>query len=208
MSTTNQTKEDIIREEVIVTAQKLFQRYGFAKTTMEDIAKAMKKGKSTLYYYYKSKDEIFNAVALREAKEVFSSVHEAIEKEESAEKKLHVYLKTTLQVVKTKFNLYGLIKEGIFEEEESRYKENLQNPIFNFNDNEIETVKGILQLGIDNKEFNETLNNNVDLMAYVIITALRSVVLDLAFSDKAHHSFFEEDKVNAMSSILIKGLKN
>ena len=35
------TKEEIIREEVIETAQKLFQKFGFSKTTMEDIAKAM-----------------------------------------------------------------------------------------------------------------------------------------------------------------------
>ncbi len=41
------TKEAIIRGEVIATAQKLFQKFGFSKTTMEDIAKAMGRGKST-----------------------------------------------------------------------------------------------------------------------------------------------------------------
>lgn len=201
------SKEDIIREEVITTAQKLFQRYGLNKTTMEDIAKTMGRGKSTLYYYYKSKDEIFNAVALREASEVLSTIHEAIDKVDSAEKKLQVYLETNLQTVKTKLNLYGLIKGGVFEKEEYNLKQNLQNPMLNFNDKEIETIKDILQLGLDNKEFDESLNNNVDLMAYVIITALRSVILDLVFSNKEHHSFFEEDKINAMSSILIRGLK-
>ena len=41
------TKEEIIKEEFLTAAQKLFQQYGFQKTTMEDIAKAnasLKKG--------------------------------------------------------------------------------------------------------------------------------------------------------------------
>ncbi len=38
---------------------------------MEDIAKAAGKGKSTLYYYYTSKDEIFNAVIEDEMHEDF-----------------------------------------------------------------------------------------------------------------------------------------
>lgn len=201
------SKEDVIREEVITTAQKLFQHYGFAKTTMEDIAKAMGRGKSTLYNYYKSKDEIFNAVAFREASEVFNTIQEAIDKVDSAEEKLQVYLETNLQTVKTKLNLYGLIMDGIGVKEGYLLKENFQNPMLKFNDKEIETIKGILQLGIDNEEFNERLKNNVDLMAYVIITALRSIILDLVFSNKAHYSFFDEDKINAMSQILIKGLK-
>ncbi|OYW78704.1 MAG: TetR family transcriptional regulator, partial [Sphingobacteriia bacterium 32-37-4] len=45
-------KEEIFKEDIIREAQKLFQAYGLKKTTMEDIAKALGKGKSTLYYYY------------------------------------------------------------------------------------------------------------------------------------------------------------
>ena len=104
------TKEEIIREEVIATAQKLFQKFGFSKTTMEDIAKAMGRGKSTLYYYYKSKDEIFEAVILKEADEVFSTVSEATRKASSAEEKLQAYLKTSFETIKSRMNLYGAIQ--------------------------------------------------------------------------------------------------
>jgi AcrR family transcriptional regulator len=50
-------KEEIFKEDIIREAQKLFQTYGLKKTTMEDIAKALGKGKSTLYYYYQSKEQ-------------------------------------------------------------------------------------------------------------------------------------------------------
>ncbi|WP_461492021.1 TetR/AcrR family transcriptional regulator, partial [Pontibacter sp. HJ8] len=51
-------KDEAIKTEILNEAQKLFRHFGWTKTTMEDIAKATGKGKSTLYYYYKSKDDI------------------------------------------------------------------------------------------------------------------------------------------------------
>lgn len=207
MSNAINTKEEIIREEIIITAQRLFQRYGFGKTTMEDIAKAMGKGKSTLYYYYKSKDEIFDAVTITEATEVLNSVHTAIDNVNTAEEKLQIYLHTMLNAVKGKFNLYALLKEEIFDgHNECSNCPPLNKAISLFNTQEMEFVKSILIMGIENKEFNQNLKDNVDLVAYVVITALRSIVVDLAFSDKMN-GFFEGDKVNTMSSILIKGLK-
>ena len=55
------------RKKIIKTAGQIFSRYGFKKTTMEEIAKALKIGKSSIYYYYQSKEEIFEAVVLNEA---------------------------------------------------------------------------------------------------------------------------------------------
>ena len=54
------TKEEIIVQEVLNGAKQLMQQYGLKKTTMEDIAKSVGKSKSTLYYYFKDKEEIFD----------------------------------------------------------------------------------------------------------------------------------------------------
>jgi AcrR family transcriptional regulator len=40
----NKEKQDRVREEIIAEASRLFQKYGYLKTSMEDIAKATKKG--------------------------------------------------------------------------------------------------------------------------------------------------------------------
>ena len=55
------------RKKVIVSAGKIFSHYGFKKTTMDEIAKALKMGKSSIYYYFESKEDIFEAVVLWEA---------------------------------------------------------------------------------------------------------------------------------------------
>lgn len=198
------TKEEMIREEVITTAQRLFQRYGFSKTTMEDIAKAMGRGKSTLYYYYKSKDEIFEAVILKEADEVVSSVTKATQGANSAAEKLQTYLKTSFNILKSKMNLYGAMKEEIIDEV---CRPSMRDSLKQYNMKERQIVKELLLLGIENKEFAPDLKDNIDLVAYTIITALRSIASDLAFNEKDMNSFFEVDKINAMITILLRGLK-
>ena len=58
---------DFEKEELILdAANKVFLRYGYQKTAMEDIAKEAMIGKGTIYYYFNSKEDIFVAL-LRKA---------------------------------------------------------------------------------------------------------------------------------------------
>ncbi|MFW6389223.1 MAG: TetR/AcrR family transcriptional regulator, partial [Marinilabiliaceae bacterium] len=54
--------QDTVRIAILKSARELFAKFGYRKTTMEDIAQALRKGKSSLYYYFKNKEEIFQAV--------------------------------------------------------------------------------------------------------------------------------------------------
>jgi AcrR family transcriptional regulator len=59
MKTHDSDREDLVRDEILRAARELFQTYGLTKTTMEDIAEAAGKEKSTLCYYFKNKEEVF-----------------------------------------------------------------------------------------------------------------------------------------------------
>jgi AcrR family transcriptional regulator len=203
-----QTKEELIREEVISTAQRLFQKYGFAKTTMEDIAKASGRGKSTLYYYYKSKDEIFEAVLLKEANEAVSAVLEATKKETSAGMKLRVYFKNSFQIIRSKINLYEVMRDELINTNAGPLcQKAINNSIKEFNTREKQVVKEILSLGIKNNEFTADVNDNIDLTVYVIITGLRTIAINLAFDEKELYSYIQEDKIDVMINILFKGIE-
>lgn len=47
------------RENIVETAEKLFAQKGIAQTTMDDIAKTADYSKSTIYVYFRSKEEIY-----------------------------------------------------------------------------------------------------------------------------------------------------
>ena len=50
------------KAKLVDVARQLFAKMGVENTTMNDIALASKKGRRTLYTYFKSKDEIYLAV--------------------------------------------------------------------------------------------------------------------------------------------------
>ncbi|PID90640.1 MAG: hypothetical protein CSA97_01895 [Bacteroidetes bacterium] len=59
-------KHEQMRQRILEMASGVFQRFGFSKTTMEDIAQGIGRQKSTLYYYFQSKEDVFAAVVARE----------------------------------------------------------------------------------------------------------------------------------------------
>ena len=50
------------RDNIITAARKLFEEKGIAATTVDDIAKEADYSKSTLYAYFRSKEEILNTI--------------------------------------------------------------------------------------------------------------------------------------------------
>jgi len=63
---TNPRKE-LVREQLIDVAARVFDEKGFERCSMSDIANAMGLGRSALYHYFRSKDEILAAIVEAEA---------------------------------------------------------------------------------------------------------------------------------------------
>ncbi len=65
------------REEIITAAQKIFFEKGLPAATMDEIAEAAELSKGTLYLYYKSKEDLYLAVAMRGSEIMYSMFQEA-----------------------------------------------------------------------------------------------------------------------------------
>lgn len=192
-------KEDIFKEDIIREAQKLFQLYGLKKTTMEDIAKALGKGKSTLYYYYQSKEQIFEEVLQRELQEVFRQTQFAVESVESAGEKLKVFAVTRIKVLSNMLNLYRLVC-GEFVKQIP-----CGRVLFNeYSQLEINLIKSILLYGIEKGEFNREIEKEMDLLPSVVVSSIRGIERDF-FNDKLVGLEF---RIGAISNLFLNGLKN
>lgn len=51
------------RTEIISAAERLFNEKGFGNTAVSDIVKSIGVAQGTFYYYFKSKDDVFSAIA-------------------------------------------------------------------------------------------------------------------------------------------------
>lgn len=50
------------REQILIAAKQIFARYGFKKTTVNDIGEAVGMTKSNLYFYFTNKKDLYNQV--------------------------------------------------------------------------------------------------------------------------------------------------
>src|ERR1700748_669007 len=114
MAETLQRDETIVRD-IIDTARGLFKKSGFKKTTMGDIARSLGKAKSSLYYYYPSKEDIFEAVIYAEMDELLDEIHHAIGKATSSKEKLTAYCRCRLEKLSQLCNLSDALKSEIAE---------------------------------------------------------------------------------------------
>lgn len=67
-------KENPKREEILRAGSECFARFGFDKTTLDDIGQLAGLNKASLYYYFKNKEEIFIAVVLAETQAFISDL--------------------------------------------------------------------------------------------------------------------------------------
>ena len=92
-------------EQIILAARKVFARYGFSKTTMEDISAEVKMGKASLYYYFPNKENLFQAAIKHEQDEFLKKADILFQKHTSAEEKLKTYVEERLKFFHELVNL-------------------------------------------------------------------------------------------------------
>lgn len=89
------TKEyDERRNEILDVAEKLFHEKGYEKCTVNDILKEVAIAKGTFYYYFKSKEEVMDAIVLRYKEIILCRAEKVLKKIDISpeEKLMHVFL--------------------------------------------------------------------------------------------------------------------
>jgi len=191
-------KDEIVIGEILSGAKKLFGKHGLKKTTMEEIATAAGKGKSTLYYYFPSKIEIFEAVVEDEMRNVVKSIREAVNISLTAKDKLKAYLQAQI----TSIIGFHSFREVLFDDVvdsmrmliciKSRY-EQIQ----------IDMITEILLGGSQSGEFKEMTLERMNKIAFVMVTVFRGLhfPLSIELSEEQTHEYFDE-----MIDMLITGI--
>jgi TetR/AcrR family transcriptional regulator, cholesterol catabolism regulator len=76
------------RQEAVAAAAKLFEKKGYGATTLNDIAEAMGIDRATLYYYFRSKSELFREVCGKSMQENLAQIEEIAATTQPASAKL------------------------------------------------------------------------------------------------------------------------
>jgi AcrR family transcriptional regulator len=136
------------REKLVDVARQLFAKDGVENTTMNDIAVASKKGRRTLYTYFKSKEEIYSAVVESELDILSEVMKKVAERDVSPDEKILELIYTRLNAVKQVVYRNGTLRADFFRDiwkvEQVRKR---------FDAREVALYRSVLQEGVDKGVF-------------------------------------------------------
>ena len=153
------------KEKIIEIATKVFSRFGMKKSTMDEIAQKIRMGKSTLYHYFESKEEIFLEVVRKEAQTFKNYLKEELKQAESPEDKFRSYAKGRMKYLKELVNYYSTLTDAYLDI--YPFADEVRK---DFSDFEVSTISGIFNEGVKKGIFEM---ENVDLTAKIITVAFK-----------------------------------
>ena len=187
--------KDEVKDAIINVARHIFSRFGFRKTTMDEIAIASRKGKSSIYYYFASKEEIFQAVVEKEASIMKEELIKALSGVESPGEKLKTHVLVRMRTMEKLANFYSAIKDDYL-----GHLEFIEKIRKKYDLDEIQMMENILNEGVKNNifEIEET-----PLAAIAIVTALKGMEIPLFWGVEEKNI---EHRLDSLINILFNGI--
>jgi len=183
------------KEFLIDIAQNLFSKFGFIKTTINDIARSARMGKASLYYYFKDKEHIFTEVIERESVVLLAEISNAVSKASSPEDKIKSFILTKMKYLKKLANIYSALVDDYL-----KHYKTIDNLTKDYYRQERAIIAKILKEGVSRDEF---IVDDIDLTAEAIAAALKSFEFDWTLS--VPMARIEQD-IDKLSHILFYGI--
>lgn len=188
------------KQDILKAASSCFARYGYEKTTLDDIGKLVGLNKASLYYYYKNKESIYTEVIYTEANEFLSSVFTEVEKVMGCKEKVITYLTERINFIRNSINLNQLSIDSV--QKIAPLFSEMNNKIM---EKEIANLSRVLESSIKGEEIIPCETYRVAKGIITVSEAIRSRIDCKLSSDKAYIEALNEIKFTV--SLILDGLK-
>ena len=166
------------RQTLVDVARQLFAKNGMENTTMNDIALASKKGRRTLYTYFKSKEDIYYAVIEGELERLSDKLDEVASRKIPPQEKVIELIYTHLNMIRE-----TVVRNGNLRAEFFRNIWMVEKVRKNFDEDEIELFRKVYSEGKEDGEFDI---DNVDLVADITHYCIKGLEVPYIYGRIAH----------------------
>ena len=168
--------EQDVKSQIVDSATIFFSRYGFHKTTMDEIAKHIHKAKGVLYYYFRSKEELFNEVLKQELDKLKTALLKIVQSDRNSLAILTDYMLTRFKLLNKAVNYHETLKADFFEK--YHFVKNVRDDFERFEQLQLKTI---IEKGNEEGYLNvENVGPTVDVAMMII----KSIEIPLFLQDK------------------------
>ncbi|HPZ03721.1 MAG TPA: TetR/AcrR family transcriptional regulator [Bacteroidales bacterium] len=186
------------KDTIVQVAGNLFAKYGFYKTSMDEVAKVARKAKGSLYYHFRSKEDLFKEVLARELESVKSGLSEVVKEHNGANDRLiFFYLKKRMELLSKAEIYHEALKADL--NERFSFLDDVRTQFSLWEKN---FFKNIIQKGIEEGVVDPKLNLNMAVEVFFLISKNTEIsfFVQNRFEEFAPH--FDD-----LIEILIKGIR-
>ena len=188
------------RDKLIEIARQLFAHKGIENTTMNDIASATDKGRRTIYTYFRSKRDIYNAVVKTESDKIIDKLSAIVAQPVDPQQKLMDFIFARFEAIKESVSRNGTLKAGFFRDVRKVDRARRSNTT-----SEANMLKQILLEGVNQGVFHI---RHVEQTAMVMLLSLQG--LDVPYiRDNFSELGIEKLKLREyIEAFIMNGIKN
>ncbi len=184
------------KEAILNHAVTIFGRLGFHKTTMSDIAAASKRGRRTIYTYFRTKEEVYEAVIEREITKIIQNIQDGQCQQDNVVERMESYLNQRLLSIIELTNQYDAVKMAYFKN--YNWIEKIRREL-DARDRTI--LEQIIKTGVERNQF--TLNATTDDTITNILMMIKGFEFVLIIDNKPEQT---ATQLNFFTQTLLNGL--
>ena len=149
------------RKQILSAATEFFAKFGYKKTTLDDIGKKVGLNRASLYYYFKSKEDLYMNVTLAFNQDRIDTLYKEMRKGKTAEERLRNYSLAYLEYAKKNINKFRLFMyyelNGL---NENNLSEKTKEKFITETNANRQEFKDVIEMGKANGEFSKRINTN------------------------------------------------
>lgn len=189
------------RDKLMDVARQLFAKKGIENTTMADIANASERGRRTVYSYFASKKEIYNAILERESEQLVSRMRLLAESDLPPVDKIKSFIEARIDMVKVdeKASMSDKIR-SLFNSDLSRIERVRKLALEKEND----ILQSMLEQGVRSGEFDP---KQAKRFASTLVLALQGLYYSYVNNNYENIGLRPEGLEDKIAQFLIEGLK-
>jgi len=160
------------RAQIINAAIEVFAKQGLEKGKIADIAKVAKIGKGTVYEYFKSKDEIFNAIENLFVNDGLAQVEQLINSKKSPTEKIEEMAKYNINIHEVMGDAVIIFAEMWAQHSRGKWHGHKKSIFTDMYTSYHNAIKEILAKGIEIGEFRKMNKDGVATMLLALIDGI------------------------------------